>query len=612
MMEREKLNAIVTKAKAGDPEAMNELITASYQDIYYYALKLVKKEDIAADAAQDSCVEIIETIGNLRESAAFVTWCRRIVYHQCAKRLGNTREVALEENEDGETILDRLPDETPGALPEQVAEDREFRKLMMDMIDGLPEGQRSALLLYYYERLSVKQIAEIQDENENTIKSRLHQGRNAVKKQVEAYEAKTGTRLHSVAILPLLYFLFQTGKTEADVAAAALLPGVQAAVAPTVAAATGTTAVSAGTTFLATLGGKITAGVLAAALTTGAVVGGIHWSNRSEPVPVLPETPPAVQTHTHSYELWCYDETAHWKMCQCEAASDKSVHIFENGICTDCGMSQPEEPVSNLIDLDYTTLAGHWLNITNDYQEGQISAFRVDENGVFQIMGSTYYPIGCGLVGTDADGNDMLLVALRETPVGSDETIVEGDLYSALVSVTLQKTGDCYSAKLLMVDPESYRVAFHNEFYRESDYAGYEKVALTPENFSEYVTVSFRPFEFYYFSHNASFMANRYMDLTLREDLGYPSWCQVQGKLYYSYDIVEYNVETQTYEIPDPSDVTVDEPLSVEFYGYKKADRVVETNGSNFPTDNVVRWFGKNHKSFTPETVLGYVFIPVQ
>ena len=142
MMEREKLNAIVTKAKAGDPEAMNELITASYQDIYYYALKLVKKEDIAADAAQDSCVEIIETIGNLRESAAFVTWCRRIVYHQCAKRLGNTREVALEENEDGETILDRLPDETPGALPEQVAEDREFRKLMMDMIDGLPEGQR--------------------------------------------------------------------------------------------------------------------------------------------------------------------------------------------------------------------------------------------------------------------------------------------------------------------------------------------------------------------------------------------------------------------------------------------------------------------------------------
>jgi hypothetical protein len=107
-------------------------------------------------------------------------------------------------------------------------------------------------------------------------------------------------------------------------------------------------------------------------------------------------------------------------------------------------------------------------------------------------------------------------------------------------------------------------------------------------------------------------MANRYMDLTLREDLGYPSWCQVQGKLYYSYDIVEYNVVTQTYEIPDPSDVTVDEPLSVEFYGYKKAVRVVDTNGANFPTDNIIQWFGKNHKSFTPETVIGYVLVPAQ
>ena len=616
-MEREKWNGLVTKARAGDPEAMNDLINASYQDIYFYALKIVKKEDIAADVTQDSCIEIIQTIGNLKESAAFITWCRRIVYHQCTKRIGKSRVVALEENEEGETILDRLPDETPGSLPEEVVEDREFRKLLLDMIDELPEGQRSALLLYYYERLSVKQIAEIQDENENTVKSRLHQGRKAVKKQVEAYEAKTGTKLYSIGILPLLYFLFQAGKAEADAAAAAMAPQIPAAVAPVIAAASGAAgtgaAATAGATFLSSLGAKITAGVLAVALVGGAVVVGTQLGDR-EPSDTgnVPAPPAGGQNHTHSYETWAFDEEAHWQICSCEEFSEREAHAYENGECTVCGMLQPLPSGNDLLTYDCTTLTGHWLNITNDYQEELIREFYVSGDGSFSIMGTTYYPIGSDISGIDADGNDMICIFLRDTPYDPAVGVTSQEMYGACVSVTLKKTGDYLAMSLLVTDPETHELVFYNEFYRESDYFGYKKVALTPENFSEYFDVTFRSIEFFYTPHNCGFMATQYMDLTLREGLGYPSWCQVQGELQFRYSVVAYSVQTQTYEVPNPSSVLSTEPLSVAFFGSQEAVRVVYTNGSNFPSNGIIEWHGKLPEGYVAGTVTGYVFVPVQ
>jgi DNA-directed RNA polymerase specialized sigma24 family protein len=96
-----------------------------------------------------------------------------------------------------------LPDENPASLPEQVVEDKEFQKAMQDLLDSLPAEQRSAMMLYYYEKLSVKQIADVFETSEGTIKSRLNYGRKALKNKLEDYEKKTGNRLY-VSSLPLL------------------------------------------------------------------------------------------------------------------------------------------------------------------------------------------------------------------------------------------------------------------------------------------------------------------------------------------------------------------------------------------------------------------------
>ena len=284
-MNKEALTPLVVQAQAKDPQALSDLMSACYETLYYYAYNEVKDYDLAADITQESCIEIMSTLESLRKPEAFLSWAGRIVSHKCSRHYRQVKnEVSLTEDEDGETILDRLPDNSRGSLPEQVQEDKEFKKIMWEMLDSLPPEQRQALLLYYVEDFSVGQIAEMQDVPAGTVKSRLNYGRKAVISKVDAYEKKTGTKLHSLAPLPLLlYFLFQESKAAAAKSAGASMGKVLAGISAAGTAAGGGAATAAGVG----IGAKILAGVAAAAvaLTSAAVV-----------LPkILPEKPPMQQ-----------------------------------------------------------------------------------------------------------------------------------------------------------------------------------------------------------------------------------------------------------------------------------------------------------------------------
>ena len=596
-MDKATLNDLVTKARAGDADAMNDLINASYQDMYYYALKLVKKDDVAADATQDSCIEIIRKLSDLKESAAFVTWCRRIVYHQCTRRIGKSRVVPLEENEDGETILDRIPDENPGSLPEQIVEDRELRQTMLQMIDELPEGQRSALMLYYYEKLSVKQIAEIQDENENTIKSRLFQGRKAVKKQVEAYEAKTGTKLYSISILPLLYFLFHTGRAEADAAAASLAPQIQTAIAPAVAAASGT-GIAAGTAAASSVAAKIIAGVLAVSLAAGGIAVGSYLSNqpseesepstrhtkastRTEPsTHTEPSTSVGDEEHIHVFEEWDYDGDYHWQFCDCGALTERSEHTYADGECVDCFIGES--------DLDCTVLNGKWINVAAVDSSVPMPEFYVNEEGDFVIDGTAYYPLA--FADDESDWYDLRLFKNGE----------HGCCYSGWID----EQNGLYTLHLR--ENLAYETGELYVFYREEDYAGYEKVALTLENYSEYFTVEFQWIQTGYDNYNDAVRVWHHMNVSRRDGLGEPSYCRLEGVLQRETTVVEYGHSGDTTSDPDP--VRTEEPISIEFLGHWYSEDV----GESWSVNESGRYLYNSPKKLIAEKVIGYVLVPIE
>lgn len=273
---------LVDKARSGDRGALDALFTETYNDVYYFALKTVKNEDIAADITQDSFVTIFKTISSLQEPAAYVAWSRQITYRHCLKYLGNSREVTVEDNEDGTNVFDTVAEEKAEFIPNAALDQEDFRNTVMGMIHQLPYEQRTALLMYYFDELSVKEIAQIQDVSEGTVKSRLNYGRKAIKGSVEDYEKKTGVRLHSFAIVPLLLWLLLKDKSACSVSAGA----VKTALASTSAAA-GSAAAKGTVSGLAV---KIAAGITGAAV----LVGGGVWVGKS--LNKNPTTPPTVTT----------------------------------------------------------------------------------------------------------------------------------------------------------------------------------------------------------------------------------------------------------------------------------------------------------------------------
>ena len=292
MMERDKLISLVTKAQQGDQDALNDLFNAFYNDVYYFALKTVKDDQIACDITQETFVEIINTLGNLQEPAAFVKWMKQITYHQCTRYFKKKKDVIVDEDEDGNTIFDTLQEDKAEFIPEEALDKDDFKKTIMSMIDDLSEEQRAALMMFYYDELSIKQIAEIQGTNENTVKSRLNYAKKGIKKSVEDYEKKNGVKLHCVGVLPLLLWLFKDYFAQSVPASATVVAEGVAGATGTAVAITATTTTTVATTATTTaavgigakiaslpIATKIIAGIVAATIAIGGVTTAVVLSN---------------------------------------------------------------------------------------------------------------------------------------------------------------------------------------------------------------------------------------------------------------------------------------------------------------------------------------------
>ena len=313
MVEKKKLISMVTAVQNGDERATTELYETFQSDIYYFILKTVNNDrELAEDLTQDTFIEILETIHKLEEPAAFVTWSKQIAYHKCTAYFRKRRELLVDENEDGYSVFDTIEEDREEFIPDAALDHEDLRQTIMNIIKELPEEQRSAIILRYFNEISVKEIADIQGVTEGTVKSRLNYGRKAIKQSVEEFEKKNGIKLHCAGVLPLMLWFFKqyrVGKdmslsngtashvfhiSEETAAVAAKTAGTAAAgtaagaAAGTTAAGSAATGVAAATAAVGKLvGTKLVAGVLAAAVAVGGVTIGVTTLAEREEDPVI-------------------------------------------------------------------------------------------------------------------------------------------------------------------------------------------------------------------------------------------------------------------------------------------------------------------------------------
>ena len=128
---------------------------------------------LADDIAQDALVRAYVASGSFLGLSKFSTWLFRIAYN-CY--IDHHRKVRLEE----------APVEAAIAVPADDASDASFRyQQLYQALEKLPEKEKAAIALFYFEDLSIKEIAGILNIPQGTVKYNLSMGRTHLKQYIQ-------------------------------------------------------------------------------------------------------------------------------------------------------------------------------------------------------------------------------------------------------------------------------------------------------------------------------------------------------------------------------------------------------------------------------------------
>ena len=259
---------LIRKASAGDQDAITELYELTYSSVYKTVKSMIADEDTVLDIVQDSFIKGFQSLDQLDAPENFRAWMKRIATNKAKDYLKKKKPILFTDmaSEDGEEIDFR--DDCLDHCPEEVLDRKETARLMQEILATLSEDQRLVIGMFYYEEMSVREIAETLGCSENTVKSRLNYGRKKVEVKVKELE-KRGTKLYSLAPLPFLLWLFRMDAEAAEIPSGMVLEAVTAECAAAGTAAAG----SAGAASAASTGAKAAAGAGVKALTAKIIAG---------------------------------------------------------------------------------------------------------------------------------------------------------------------------------------------------------------------------------------------------------------------------------------------------------------------------------------------------
>ncbi len=159
------MNILVKKSKKGDEESFFILIEENKLSMYKAAKSILDNEEDIADAIQETVISAYKNIKFLKEDSYFKTWLIRILINKCKDIIHKNKDHLLLDDYSNEVyIQDFLSD---------------FE--LEDSLNDLSKEQKLVVSLYYISQFNIREISEILNESQGTIKSRLFRARNKLK-----------------------------------------------------------------------------------------------------------------------------------------------------------------------------------------------------------------------------------------------------------------------------------------------------------------------------------------------------------------------------------------------------------------------------------------------
>jgi RNA polymerase sigma-70 factor (ECF subfamily) len=165
---------LVQRAQGGDHGAYRVLVERHMKQAYRLAFSFVNEHHSAEDVAQEAFVRAYRGLPGFRGEALFGTWLYRIVTNLSLNHLKQMRAAA-----EREVVMDEIPDHHPSS--ETPAARNELREHLEKALHELPTMQRAVVILRHLDGLSTKQVSEILNCSEGTVKTHLFRGLKRLK-----------------------------------------------------------------------------------------------------------------------------------------------------------------------------------------------------------------------------------------------------------------------------------------------------------------------------------------------------------------------------------------------------------------------------------------------
>ncbi len=183
--------ALMLRVKGGDVRAFEELVEKYKQPVTNVISRSLRDPTEAEDLAQNVFVQVFKSAHRYQATAKFSTWLFTIARNLCLNEIRRRSRHPADSLDDSQSDSEAHParqfEDIKTFSPSDKVLHNELEQKIQDALSGLPENQRTAILLCREEELSYEDISEVLGCSLSATKSLIHRGRETLKEKLKPY-----------------------------------------------------------------------------------------------------------------------------------------------------------------------------------------------------------------------------------------------------------------------------------------------------------------------------------------------------------------------------------------------------------------------------------------
>lgn len=191
-------DSLIARAKDGDQSAQGKVVQLWYKRIYNFCFKFFMDHDMAMETSQKTFISMCKNLPALQDNARFKSWLYKIAVNYCreeVRRNKGNRPLSFD------SVWTRDAEDSPhwessshrSDNPERQLQQRELSEVLQEALLELNSEQREVVIMKEYEGLKFREIAEVLNISENTVKSRMYYGLDGLRKILEKKQINKDT-----------------------------------------------------------------------------------------------------------------------------------------------------------------------------------------------------------------------------------------------------------------------------------------------------------------------------------------------------------------------------------------------------------------------------------